>query len=182
MGRFGTIEPGWEVYGSDGGQIGTVHVAGADHLEVEKGTFFIKALFIPLSAVRDIDREERRVSLSVSRDAVGNMGWTEPPVTAPVPQSGYRETWGQGTIDQDSASERREPDPDLVGSGAGVSSGATGTMERMTSTRIEEPADDLSAGQVPVERVDDETLEVWSEPLDEPGDGAGVDRQPRQAD
>lgn len=89
----GVVEPGWEVYGSDDEKVGAVHVVGRDYLEVERGVFFIENLFVPGSAVADLDQSKHRVELSVTKDAVGEMGWTEPPVEGGVELGGE---WGQG--------------------------------------------------------------------------------------
>ncbi len=89
-----TVEPGWDVYGSDDEKIGTVHIVGPDYLEVENGIFFIKNLYVPESAVADVEPTERRVVLDRPKDEVGEMGCSEPPVEGGAPVSGG--AWGQG--------------------------------------------------------------------------------------
>ncbi len=101
------VQPGWDVYGSDGEKIGAVHDAGRGFLEVEKGFFFIKDLYIPASAVAEVDTDARRVILNVAKDAVGDMGWTEPPIRRP---GEARETWGQGTVEEAAPANPRSAD------------------------------------------------------------------------
>lgn len=52
-------------------------------------------VYLPASALTSVDRTRRRVALNVSKDAAGEVGWTEPPVGRGP------ETWGQGTLDED---------------------------------------------------------------------------------
>ena len=93
FGRLDRIEPGWDVFGSDDQKIGSVQEVDARSISVEKGLFFVKDLYVPVSAVQEVDPRERRITLNVAKDAVGAMGWTEPAITEP---GEVRQTWGQG--------------------------------------------------------------------------------------
>ena len=72
------IQNGWDVYGSDGEKVGDVDEVGPNYVLVQKGMFFTKDLYVPTSAITDI--EDDRVTLNVTKDQVESMGWDEPPM------------------------------------------------------------------------------------------------------
>jgi uncharacterized protein (TIGR02271 family) len=67
------INPGDEVFGSDGEKVGTVADVQPSYLVVEKGFFFPTDYYIPLSAVTLA--EAGQVYLMVTKDAALNSGW-----------------------------------------------------------------------------------------------------------
>ncbi|HEX2222328.1 MAG TPA: DUF2171 domain-containing protein, partial [Candidatus Limnocylindria bacterium] len=71
------IQAGWDVYGSDGKEIGDVAEVGPNYFVVEKGFLLTKELYIPMSAVASIS--EDRVELSVTSDAIEDQDWSQPP-------------------------------------------------------------------------------------------------------
>jgi len=71
------INPGDEVFGSDGEKVGTVADVQPSYLVVEKGFFFPTDYYIPLSAVTLA--EAGQVYLMVTKDAALNSGWNVVP-------------------------------------------------------------------------------------------------------
>jgi uncharacterized protein (TIGR02271 family) len=67
------IQRGWDVYGSDGNEIGDVAEVGPSYIVVEKGFLFPKDLYIPLSAISSVS--EDRIELTVTKDAVEDQNW-----------------------------------------------------------------------------------------------------------
>jgi uncharacterized protein (TIGR02271 family) len=75
-----TINPGATVYGADGEKVGTVQSSGGSYIVVEKGFFFPKDYYIPVSAITETTGDA--VYLSVAKDAALNQGWDQEPVDA----------------------------------------------------------------------------------------------------
>ena len=73
------IQPGWEIYSSDGERVGRVRSIEADHLEMELEILGSSAVAIPFGAVTAADGG--RVELDVPASEVGEMSW-EPKPTA----------------------------------------------------------------------------------------------------
>jgi hypothetical protein len=83
------IEPGWEVYGSDGERIGTVDETVGDStddifngLAIVSG-LFAKARYVPAEQVGEIT--DGRVELRIPSEAADSLGeYEEPPTTAEI--------------------------------------------------------------------------------------------------
>lgn len=73
------IETGWDVYGSDGGHIGSVNEVGDDYILVQKGIIFVHDLFIPVSAIERVEGDS--VYLQITKGDVENRGWDQPPAS-----------------------------------------------------------------------------------------------------
>ena len=73
-----TINPGATVYGADGEKVGTVATYGGSYVVVEKGFFFPKDYYIPISAITETSNDA--VYLSVTKDEALNQGWDQQPV------------------------------------------------------------------------------------------------------
>lgn len=71
------IAAGDEVFGSDGGKVGSVAEVQRDYLVVEKGFFFPTDYYIPLSAVASAG--DGQVYLNVAKDAALHSGWDTVP-------------------------------------------------------------------------------------------------------
>src|SRR3712207_6305760 len=67
------ITAGADVYGSDGGKVGTVAEVQPSYLVVEKGFFFPTDYYVPMSAVASASEGE--VYLNVAKDAALHSGW-----------------------------------------------------------------------------------------------------------
>ena len=67
------IEPGADVFGSDGEKLGSAIEIGPDYLVVEKGLFFPTDYVIPNGAIAAV--EPGRITLTVSKDEALNSGW-----------------------------------------------------------------------------------------------------------
>jgi sporulation protein YlmC with PRC-barrel domain len=74
------IQPGWEVYSSDGERVGTVGDVERGHFELALEVLPGSALEVPFDDVEAADGG--RVELDVPADAIALMGWPmsgEPP-------------------------------------------------------------------------------------------------------
>jgi uncharacterized protein (TIGR02271 family) len=71
------LMPGATVYGADGDKVGTIAGVGGSYIVVEKGFFFPKDYYIPVSAVTDSN--ENAVYLSVTKDVALEQGWDQMP-------------------------------------------------------------------------------------------------------
>ncbi len=99
------INPGATVYGADGEKVGTVQSVGGSYILVEKGFFFPKDYYVPISAIRENAGDA--VYLSVTKDEALNQGWDQEQVdtwtTGQYAATGdaYAETQATGYVDQD---------------------------------------------------------------------------------
>jgi uncharacterized protein (TIGR02271 family) len=72
-----TINQGATVYGADGEKVGTVQSYSGSYIVVEKGFFFPKDYYIPVSAITETTGDA--VYLSVTKDDALNQGWDQEP-------------------------------------------------------------------------------------------------------
>jgi hypothetical protein len=70
------IQPGWEVYSSDGERVGRVDEVGPDHLRMELEVLAGSSVAIPLGSVTDA--ADGRVDLDLPTDAVAEAAWEDP--------------------------------------------------------------------------------------------------------
>ena len=75
---FQRIQPGVTVYGQDQEKIGEVAEVGANYLLVQKGWLFTTDLYVPFSAIGTVSQD--RVVLNVSKDGIGQVDWSAPPM------------------------------------------------------------------------------------------------------
>jgi hypothetical protein len=71
------LNPGASVYGADGEKVGTMQTYGGSYIVVEKGFFFPKDYYIPMSAITETT--EDAVYLSVTKDDALHQGWDQVP-------------------------------------------------------------------------------------------------------
>jgi len=83
------LMPGAKVYGADGEEVGTIANVGGSYIVVEKGFFFPKDYYIPVSAITTSN--ENAVHLSVTKDEALNQGWDQEPVD---------QGWNEGQVAQ----------------------------------------------------------------------------------
>ena len=74
-----TVQTGWDVLGSDGESIGNVAEVGANYVRVEKGLIFVKDIYIPVSAISQIDPADEALWLNIPKDDIESMGWDNLP-------------------------------------------------------------------------------------------------------
>jgi uncharacterized protein (TIGR02271 family) len=74
---FQRIQPGTNVYGSDGAKVGDVAELGTNYLLVQKGWLFVTDRYIPFSAISHVDADG--VYLTVAKDEIDSQGWDEVP-------------------------------------------------------------------------------------------------------
>jgi uncharacterized protein (TIGR02271 family) len=85
------VRPGWAVIGSDGEKIGDVTEVRSSYLLLQKGLIFVKDIFVPMTAVQDVELDGQRVMVDATKDGIEDMGWDEAPA-----DTGY-EAAGAGT-------------------------------------------------------------------------------------
>jgi len=81
-----TIQPGWDVFGSDGEKVGSVKGSTDAHVIVEKGLLLKQDLYVPHSHVAGIGEEN--ITLSVAKSEVDSMDWSEPGTGSVEPTDG----------------------------------------------------------------------------------------------
>jgi uncharacterized protein (TIGR02271 family) len=74
-GDYVTLQPGMDVYASDGDKVGSISTVTDTSITVEKGFFFPKDYIIPISAIEGVD-ERDRVYLRIAKDAALREEWT----------------------------------------------------------------------------------------------------------
>ncbi len=67
------IQPGWEVYSSDGERVGTVDAVEADRFSLELEILGGSSLAVPFDAIEAAD--DGRIELDVPAEMIGQMGW-----------------------------------------------------------------------------------------------------------
>ena len=82
------IRQGLSVYGSDGEKIGEVSGVADNYFVIEKGFIFTTDIFVPLSAVANVDEDGLR--LSMTKDQVENEDWSEAPAEGSYDDAGDR--------------------------------------------------------------------------------------------
>jgi uncharacterized protein (TIGR02271 family) len=78
----GQIQNGWNAYDAKGEHIGDAIEVGTDYVLVQKGMFFPKDLYIPLSAVTSVDASNANFFVDVTKENVEMLGWDSPPAKA----------------------------------------------------------------------------------------------------
>jgi uncharacterized protein (TIGR02271 family) len=73
------IQAGWNAYDVADEKIGEVAEVGQNYLLVQKGLFFPKDIYIPLSYVSNIDENDQSVIINASKSEVESMGWDAAP-------------------------------------------------------------------------------------------------------
>ncbi len=74
--RIGDLKPGWDVLTNDGHRLGTIRDVGQHFVEVS-GRLFSSALYVPSSAIANVERET--VHLNLARGQIDATGWQQPP-------------------------------------------------------------------------------------------------------
>jgi uncharacterized protein (TIGR02271 family) len=77
--NFNEIQAGWTAYDEAGEKIGEVADLGQGYLLVQKGLFFPKDLYIPMSSVAEVDASDQAVTIVGSKNDVESYGWDSPP-------------------------------------------------------------------------------------------------------
>jgi hypothetical protein len=74
--RIADLQPGWDVVTNDGHRLGTVREVGQHFVEVSGG-FFSSVLYVPSSAIANVDNET--VYLNLAQGEIDATGWGKPP-------------------------------------------------------------------------------------------------------
>jgi uncharacterized protein (TIGR02271 family) len=76
------IRNGWNAYDANGEHIGDAMEVGGNYVRVQKGLFFPKDLYIPLSAVTSVDEANANFFVDVTKENVESLAWDSPPAAA----------------------------------------------------------------------------------------------------
>jgi len=94
------LQNGMDVYGADDEKLGSIHEVRDNYFVVEKGFFFPKDYYIPMSAIQGID-EDNRVYLNVSKDVALNQDWDVEPLAegaiGDFPVTDQARVWSAGS-------------------------------------------------------------------------------------
>jgi hypothetical protein len=74
--RIADLKPGWDVVTNDDHRIGAIHEVGQHYVRVSGG-FFSADIYVPASAIANVESET--VHLNLSNSEVEAMGWHQPP-------------------------------------------------------------------------------------------------------
>jgi hypothetical protein len=83
--RIADLKPGWDVLTNDGHRLGRIKEVGQHYVEVSGG-LFSAALFVPSSAIANVEHET--VHLGLARGQIDATGWQQPPRTSDELQTG----------------------------------------------------------------------------------------------
>src|SRR5215212_4897360 len=81
------IRPDYDVYSSDGEDLGDVEEVRDGYLVVRKGTIFQHEHYIPFSAITRVEPDS--VYLSVTKDQIEAQGWDEAPTAGAADYTGH---------------------------------------------------------------------------------------------
>src|SRR5215204_5199244 len=94
------LQNGMDVYGADDEKLGSIHEVRDNYFVVEKGFFFPKDYYIPMSAVQGIDQDSR-VHLNVTKDVALNQDWDVEPLAegaiGDFPVTDQARVWSAGS-------------------------------------------------------------------------------------
>ena len=74
--RIADLQPGWDVLTNDGHRLGTVREVGQHFVEIAGG-FFSSTLYVPASAIGNVENET--VYLNLAQGEIDSTGWGKPP-------------------------------------------------------------------------------------------------------
>ncbi|CAA9560609.1 MAG: hypothetical protein AVDCRST_MAG33-1641 [uncultured Thermomicrobiales bacterium] len=154
------VQPGTDVYGSDGQKIGKVDDIQDGYLVLHKGFFFPKDHYIPFSAIAG--HTDDRIDLNVSSEQATNQDWDRVPTTTTTASAGYVDTApvADTTVAYDNVQTRTDTDnirvpvveEELTATTRGVERGAV-RVETHVTEREETLSVPVTEERVHVERV-----------------------------
>lgn len=84
--RIADLQPGWDVLTNDGHRLGTVREVGQHFVEVSGG-FLSSALYVPASAIGNVENET--VYLNLAHGQIDATGWGQPPRSSDELQTAF---------------------------------------------------------------------------------------------
>jgi len=94
------LQHGMDVYGADDEKLGSVHEVRDNYFVVEKGFFFPKDYYIPMSAIEGVD-QDNHVRLNVTKDVALNQDWDVEPLAegaiGDYPVTDQARVWSAGS-------------------------------------------------------------------------------------
>ena len=72
-----SVQPGWEVFSSEGDDIGDVAEVSTQYIRIHQGKLFKGNLYVPRTAIARV--EDRGVWLNVPKAEIGKQAWDKPP-------------------------------------------------------------------------------------------------------
>jgi len=163
-----TLQNGMDVYGSDDAKLGTVHEVRDDYFVVEKGFFFPKDYYIPMSAIEGVD-QNNRVYLNVTKDVAFDQDWDVEPLAegaiGAYPVTDQARVWSAGSeteavgavVGSQGIAEMRGQsseviDPNYVAASDQVASGAEATRVPVYEEEITPVKRTVDRGAVRIEK------------------------------
>ncbi len=74
--RIADLQAGWDVVTNDGHRLGRIKTVGQHYVEVSGG-FFSQTLFVPSSAIGNVEAETVHINLAAGE--IDAAGWQQPP-------------------------------------------------------------------------------------------------------
>jgi len=152
------LQNGMDVYGADDAKLGSIHDVRDTYFVIEKGFFFPKDYYIPVSAVAGVDASDR-VFLNVTKDVALNQGWdVEPGVqdaTGAYPATDQATIWSAGSESGAAASGYQGTeviDPNYVAASDKPASGADATRVPVYEEEITPIKRGVDRGKVRIEK------------------------------
>ena len=102
------IRTGWTAIDANGEQIGDVVEVGSNYVLVQKGMFFPRDLYIPLSEVTSVDEADANFFVNVTKDTVESLGWESAPAAAWGGSDATQETLTVPLREERVAAEKRQ--------------------------------------------------------------------------
>jgi hypothetical protein len=130
------IQSDWDVYSSDGANLGTVVEVGPSYVLVQKGLIFVHDTYVPRSAISRVD--DGAVYLTLSKDELQSRDWSQPPTDdmgtdyVTSPRTGRTDAYATGgttypagtRTDTYDDRDRGEVGAEAAGAGVGALGGA----------------------------------------------------------
>jgi len=162
------LQNGMDVYGADDAKLGSIHDIRDNYFVVEKGFFFPKDYYIPMSAVEGVD-PDNRVYLNVTKDVALNQDWDVEPLAegaiGDYPVTDQARVWSAGSeteavgavVGSQGIAEMRGQkteviDPDYVAASDEAASGAEATRVPVYEEEITPVKRSVDRGAVRIEK------------------------------
>lgn len=129
------IQPGWDVYSSEGEHIGSISDVQQSYLVITKGMFLPKDHYVPLDAITDVRSDQGQVLLNCTKGEFDSMGWDQVPDTGSdrtTSAGAAYDTWSGTDADATAGTTRTTTDT------ADTAGGSVDTGETRRIPRYEE--------------------------------------------
>jgi len=173
------LQNGMDVYGADDAKLGSIHEVRDNYFVVEKGFFFPKDYYIPMTAVASVD-QNNHVYLNVTKDVALNQDWDVEPLAegaiGDFPVTDQARVWSAGSeteavgavvgsqgIEEMRGQSTEVIDPDYVAASDQAATGAEATRVPVYEEEITPVKRSVDRGAVRIEKelvTEDRTITV----------------------